>query len=203
MFKVGLVKETKYRYLWLVLITVMMFILMTIMDLPESTVIVKLFYGWQLFSIFLMMKYPYQLLNLVKEKKLTLNLPLSNQRLFLNELKPWMLATLIYLLLIEAGYRLVNVHQNLEGDRGMSGSISSLLIAGIFGVFIVQSMSLMILESTQPEDYGFIKGVSGLLNLLFIFLIGIIHSWWILLIYLMFVIGFIVFSFKQLNLINQ
>lgn len=216
MMKQRLVPNVKRNYLLMLAITISLSSLILVFNLSETHFFVRLFSMWEVVSIVAILFYPYQVLRKICNEAYSFSLPISKKRLLWQEVKPWLMAAPVYLVLLGVLKTVVHMRYPTLFQSPMYyawNQVGQYAFTTLFGIlFLVQAMAVLILSLAHSIHYGLVVSFVIICNIVCIQIgnrfIGIWYQIGLppstaFLVYSSFVGLFFIFALRHIEKINQ
>lgn len=163
MFKTPLLRHSRKQYEWLWIISLAFVAIIFILKLPTTHFIVSLFRYWEIISLFIVLLHPYTILKTLCQSSYTFGLPMSKKKLLLNELIPWFIATLLYIVVMYGLSIAVEFVHSMSPSTQRSFVVTQLYLYSymtfLVGLLVLQAMAMLILNATYGWSYRILMGI--------------------------------------------
>ena len=212
MFKQPLIRHSKQQYQLIWMISLAFVALIFIFQLPNTHLIVDLFRYWEFISLFIILLHPYTILKTICQESHTFFLPFSRKQLLINELKIWLIATIIYLIVMYGlSISVEFIHSSRPALQESFIRIQLYLYSYttfLVGLLVLQAMAALIIHLVFKVNHRLLMGMIVIYNFfsllcgLFYGFIGISQEMF-LLIYALISCSLSLYCFKFIERVNQ
>lgn len=212
MFKQPLIRHSKQQYQLIWMISLAFVALIFIFQLPNNHLIVDLFRYWEFISLFILLLHPYTILKTICQEAHTCFLPFSRKQLLINELKIWLLAAVIYLVIMYGlSISVEFIHSARPALQESFMRIQFYLYSYttfLIVLLVLQAMAALIIHFVFKMNYRLLMGMIVIYNFfsllcgLFYGFIGISQEIF-LLIYAVISCSLSLYCFKFIERVNQ